>query len=166
MRSAPWHILTLALLVGICDFHGHAFDLFHDDQAYAATGASLQEPSTKPKRSHTSPIRLAPTRFGLTTIQNLRTASAPGWTRLVLDLDSTAHPNRHPQLRAEGLTIEIPNTTLSRSAKAKLAAGEVPKHFVITQNSERSVEVSLPTGSFQSYKMFTLASPNRLVIDV
>jgi N-acetylmuramoyl-L-alanine amidase len=166
MRSALWHILTLALLVGILGLHGHAFDPFHAGQAYAATGAALQEPSTKPKQPHTSPVRLSPGGFGLTTIQNLRTASAPGWTRLVLDLDSKARPNRHPQLQAEGVTIEIPNTTLSRSVRAKLASGKVPKHFVITQNSERSVAVSLLTGSFQSYKMFTLANPNRLVIDV
>jgi N-acetylmuramoyl-L-alanine amidase len=64
------------------------------------------------------------------------------------------------------VTIEIPNTTLSQSVRAKLAGGKVPGHFIISQNSERSVEVSLPTGSFQSYKLLTLANPHRLVIDV
>jgi len=166
MRSALWHILTLALLVGLFGLHGHALDPFHSGKAYAATSTAPQEPLTKPKRSHTSPVRLSPTGLGLTTIQNVRTASAPGWSRLVLDLDSKARPNRQPQLQAEGLTIEIPNTTLSQSVRAKLAAGKVPSHFIITQNSERSVEVSLPTGSFQSYKLLSLANPHRLVIDV
>jgi len=166
MRSALWHILTLALLVGIFDLHEHALDPFHANQAYAATNAAPQEPSTKPKRSHTSPVRLSPTGFGLTTIQNLRTASTPGWSRLVLDLDSKARPNRQPQLQAEGVTIEIPNTTLSQVVRAKLAAGKVPNHFIITQNSERSVDVSLPAGSFKSYKVLTLTNPYRLVIDV
>ncbi|NWF73664.1 MAG: N-acetylmuramoyl-L-alanine amidase [Nitrospirae bacterium] len=166
MRSAIWHILTLALLVGLFDLHQHVSNLLPANQAYAATSAAPQEPSAKAKRSHTSPVRMSPTGFGLTTIQNLRTASAPGWTRLVLDLDSKARPKRQPQLQAEGVTIEIPNTTLSQPVRAKLAAGKVPKHFIITQNSERSVEVSLPAGSFQSYKLLTLANPYRLVIDV
>jgi N-acetylmuramoyl-L-alanine amidase len=109
---------------------------------------------------------MSPTALGLTTIQNLRTASSPGLTRLVLDLDAKARPSKHPQLQAEGITIEIPNATLSQSAKTKLTAGRIAKPFVITQRTERSVEVSLPTGSFKSYKLLTLANPPRLVIDV
>ena len=166
MQSALWRILTLTFLVGLFDLPGHALDLFHAGQAYAATSAARQEPPAKPKRSRTSPVHMSPTALGLTTIQNLRTASSPGWTRLVFDLDAKARPSKHPQLQAEGLTIEIPNTTLSQSVKTKLTAGGITKHFVITQNSERSVEVSLPTGSFKSYKLLTLANPYRLVIDV
>jgi N-acetylmuramoyl-L-alanine amidase len=166
MRSALWHILTLTFLVGLFDLHGHALNPFHAGQACAATSASRQESPAKSKRSRTSRVRLSPPTLGLTTIQNLRTASSPGLTRLVLDLDAKARPSKHPQLRAEGVTIEIPNTTLSPSAKTKLAAGRIAKPFVITQSSERSVEVSLPTGSFQRYKLLTLANPHRLVIDV
>jgi N-acetylmuramoyl-L-alanine amidase len=84
----------------------------------------------------------------------------------VLDLDAKARPNKHPLLQAEGVTIEIPNATLSPSAKKKLTAGRIAKPFIITQTSERSIGVSLPTGSFQSYKLLTLANPHRLVIDV
>ena len=166
MRSALWRILTLTFLVGLFDLSGHALGLFHSGQACAETSAARQEPPAKPKRSRTSPIRMAPTPLGPTTIQNLRTASSPGLTRLVLDLDAKAHPSKHPQLQTEGITIEIPNATLSPSAKTKLASGRIAKPFIITQSSERSVEVSLLTGSFQSYKIFTLANPHRLVIDV
>ena len=91
---------------------------------------------------------------------------SPGLTRLVLDLDAKASPSKHPKLQAEGITIEIPNATLSHSAKTKLTAGKIAKPFIITQSSERSVEVSLPAGSFQRYKLLTLANPHRLVIDV
>ena len=132
----------------------------------AATSAAGQEPPAKPKRSRTSPVHMSPATLGLTTIQNLRTASSPGLTRLVLDLDAKARPSKHPQLQAEGVTIEIPNATLSPSAKTKLAAGKIAKPFIITQRSERTVEVSLPTGSFQSYKVLTLVNPHRIVIDV
>ena len=84
----------------------------------------------------------------------------------MLDLDAKASPSKHPKLQAEGVTIEIPNATLSHSAKTKLTAGKIAKPFIITQSSERSVEVSLPAGSFQRYKLLTLANPHRLVIDV
>ena len=166
MRSALWRILTLTFLVGLFGLSGHALIPFHTGQACAATGTAHQEPPTKPKRSRTSPIRMVPTPLGLTTIQNLRTASSPGLTRLVLDLDTKVRPSKHPQLQAEGVTIEIPNTTLSQAAKTKLTAGRIAKLFIITQSSERSVHVSLLTGSFTSYKWLTLANPPRLVIDV
>ena len=64
-----------------------------------------------------------------------------------------------PVLQAEGVTIEIPNTILCPSAKTKLAAGRIAKPFIITQPSEQSVHISLPTGSFTSYKLLTLANP-------
>ena len=166
MRSATWLILPLTLLVGLFDLPGHALNPFHAGQACAATNAPSQEPPATHKRSRTSRIHLAPTAFSLTTIQNLRTANSPRMTRLVLDLNAKASPSTRPLLQAEGVTIEIPNATLSPSAKTKLAAGKIAKPFIITQPSERSVHVSLPTGSFTSYKLLTLANPPRLVIDV
>jgi N-acetylmuramoyl-L-alanine amidase len=166
MRTALWRILTLTFLVGLFGLSGHTLIPFHAGQAFAATGTAHQESPAKPKRSRISPIRMVPTPLGLTTIQNLRTASSPGLTRLVLDLDTKVRPSKHPQFQAEGVTIEIPNTTLSISAKTKLSAGKLAKPFIITQPSERSVHVSLPTGSFKSYKWLLLADPPRLVIDV
>jgi N-acetylmuramoyl-L-alanine amidase len=64
------------------------------------------------------------------------------------------------------VTIEIPNTTLSPSAKTKLVEGRIAKPFIITQPSDRSVQVLLPTGSFKSYKLLRLTDPPRLVIDI
>jgi N-acetylmuramoyl-L-alanine amidase len=166
MRSAFWRILTLAFLAGLFDLSGHTLALFHIGQAVAAANAAGQEPTGKPKQLRTAPVHLAPIAIGLTTIRNLRTASSPGFTRLVLDLDAKASLNRHPKLQAEGLTIEIPNTTLSPSARRKLNAGRIAKPFIITQSSDRAVEVSLPVGSYQRYTLLSLANPHRLVIDV
>ncbi len=166
MSSVSWRILTIAFLVGLLNLSGYAIGPSDTDQAFAATGAARQESAAKSKRSRTSPIRMAPSALSLTTIQNLRTASSPEAIRLVLDLDAKARPNKHPQLQANGVTIEIPNATLSPSAKTKLAAGKIAGPFIITQSSERSVEISLPAGSFQSYRLFTLANPHRLVVDI
>lgn len=166
MRSALWLIPSLTFLVGLFDLPCLALNLFHPDDAIAATSAASQEPPAKHKRARTSPVHLPPSTLGLTTIQNIRTASSPGLTRLVLDFDAKARANKYPQLKAEGVTIEIPNTILGSSARTKLSSGRIAKPFVITQSSEQSVEVSLPTGSFQRYKLITLANPHRLVIDV
>ena len=162
MRSALWLIPPLAFLVGLFDLPGHALDALGATQAIAATTAPGQESFPKSKRSRTSPIRLTPPGLGPTTIQNFRTANSPNAARLVLDLNAKARPNTHPLLQAEGVTIEIPNTILSSSAKAKLVEGRIAKPFIITQPSERSVHVLLPTGSFKSYKLLTLADPPRL----
>jgi N-acetylmuramoyl-L-alanine amidase len=166
MRSALWRILLLAFLVGFFGLPGYVFDPIHPGHAYAAASADHPESPAKPKPSRNSPVHLSPSALGLMTIQNLRTASSPGLTRLVLDLDLKARLSKHPRLQAEGVTIEIPNATLGPSAKKKLTSGMIAKPFIITQTSERSIKVSLPTGSFQSYKLLTLVNPHRLVIDV
>ena len=88
MRSALWLILPLAFLVGLFDLPGHALNPFHTGRAFAATNAVRQELPAKSKRTHTSPIRLAPSGIGLTTIQNFRTTTSPRMTRLVLDLNA------------------------------------------------------------------------------
>jgi N-acetylmuramoyl-L-alanine amidase len=166
MRSALWRILTIAFLVGLSALPGLTLNPFPPSHAVAATSTDRQEPPAKSKRARTSQVRLAPRGLGLTTIQNLRTATSPGLTRLVLDLNAKARPSNHPLLLAEGVTIKIPNATLSPSVRTKLAAGRIAKPFIITQSSERSVEISLPSGLFRSYKVLTLANPPRLVIDV
>ena len=166
MQSVLWRILTITFLVGLFALPGLTLNPFHPGHAVAATRTARQESPAKSKRSRASQVRLAPPTLDLTTIQNLRTASSPDLTRLVLDLDAKARPSKHTLFKTEGVTIEIPNATLSPSAKTKLTAGRIAKPFIITQRSERSVEVSLPTGSFQSYKLLTLANPHRLVIDV
>ena len=166
MRSVLWRIFTLAFLVGLFGLPGLVLDPFHPIHAAAATNEARQKSPVKPRKSHTSQIRLTPQAPGLATVQDVRTASSPGLTRLVLDLDAKIRPSKQPILQAEGVTIAIPNATLSPSAKAKLASGERSKPFTITQTSEQSIAISLPTGSFQSYKILTLANPHRLVIDV
>jgi len=166
MHSALWRILTLAVLAGLFGLPGHALIPGDCGQAFAATGTVRQDSPPGSNRSRTSQIRLSPRVPGLTTIRNLRTATSPGLTRLVLDLDAKSRPSRTPQLQAEGVTIEIPNATLSHSARSKVESGKLAKPFIITQTTDRSVEVSLPTGSYRSYKLLTLTNPPRLVIDV
>lgn len=131
----------------------------------AADRLGREQPSTS-KRARGSRIGLAPTTLGLLTIQNLRTATSPGVARLVLDLDRRIRTPKRPVPQAEGIVIEIPHATLGKAAQVKLEKGALAKPFVITQVSDNSVSVALPSGTFQSYKLMTLSNPARLVIDV
>ena len=100
------------------------------------------------------------------TIRNLRTAVSADSTRLVLDLDRKTRVRKHFPAKADGVVIEIPYATLSKSAQTKIANGTLAKPFVIRQTSAESVAVSLPHGSFLTYKLLSLTNPPRLVIDV
>ncbi|BCA54183.1 putative N-acetylmuramoyl-L-alanine amidase AmiB [Nitrospira sp. KM1] len=131
-----------------------------------AAGSNGQDQQGKMKRSKGSQVSIAPTTLGLTTIQNLRTAISPGSIRLVLDLDRRTKAPKMPKPQAEGVVIEILNATLAKSAQLKVANGTIEKPFVVTQSSERSVAISLPAGSFQTYRMISLSNPPRLVMDV
>lgn len=101
MRSVLWRIFTLAFLVGLFGLPGLALDPFHPIHAAAATNEARQKSPAKPRKSHTSQIRLTPQAPGLATVQDVRTASSPGLTRLVLDLDAKARPSKQPILQAE-----------------------------------------------------------------
>jgi len=165
MPSAFRLLLTSTLAV-VCLGSLFLIGPLSTENALAATVDSAQEQPKKHKRTRGSHVSLAPTTLGLTTIQNLRTATSPGGTRLVLDLDRRTKVPKNPTFQNDGIVIEIPNSTLGKSAQAKLARGTLAKPFVITQASEHSVSVSLPTGSFQSYKMISLSNPPRLVVDI
>ena len=55
---------------------------------------------------------------------------------------------------------------MSKSAQTKIADGTLEGRFVVRQTSDNSVTVSLPNGSFQTYSLFALSNPPRVVIDV
>ncbi len=116
--------------------------------------------AAKPRRD-VQPASLMPT-----TVRNLRVTVSSEITRLVLDLDRTAHFVETLSKNPGRLTLEIPNARLAPDAKAKVATGEIPDLFTIQQGKPRSVTVSLPTASYRSYKLLTLSNPPRLVIDV
>ncbi|MBA5867336.1 MAG: hypothetical protein GDA67_11660 [Nitrospira sp. CR1.3] len=166
MSLALWRFSVVVVITGLMSLDALRPDFSATSQALAATDHSGREQPSKSKRTRGSRISMAPATLGLTTIQNLRTAASPGVTRLVLDLDRrTRTPNR-PAPQADGIVIEIPNATLGKSAQVKLEKGALAKPFVITQASDNSVSVALPSGTFQSYRLMSLSNPPRLVVDV
>ncbi|HEU4684036.1 MAG TPA: N-acetylmuramoyl-L-alanine amidase [Nitrospira sp.] len=156
-------LITFLLVCSLTATSADFPNLLGADPAWA--GAQPVE-RNKGKSKRGSPISMAPSTLGLTTIQNLRSAMSPGFIRLVLDLDRRTRMPSRPAVQAEGVVIEIPNARLSKSAYEKVAQGKLAKPFVIAQTSDRTVSVSLPSGTFQSYKLTTLSDPPRLVVDV
>lgn len=166
MPSSPWRVLKLILVIGLLCLP--SVSPFSDpfEKAEAAAQDDGRNRPAKSKRSQNSNVGIAPTTMGVATIQNFRTAVAPDSMRLVLDLDRKTRVRKHIPAKADGVVLEIPRATLSKSVQAKIANGKLSSAFIIRQISPDSVAVSLPHGSFQTYTLFSLTDPPRLVIDV
>ncbi len=166
MPMAFRRIVTLVLLLGLFSLQLVPASPFGQGQAEAATTDRQRGATGQAKRSQNAPVSIAPTAMLPAMIENLRSSVSPDSTRLVLDLDRKVRIRKPTGSSGDEIVIEIPNATLSQKAQRKIAAGSLPQPFIIVQPSEHSVSVSLPSGSYETYRMLTLANPPRLVIDV
>lgn len=119
--------------------------------------------STPSKKSRVkgTPASLAPV-----TVMDLRGASSPRQSRLVLDLDRQTDVTEKRVNNPSRVIISLPNASLSQTARTKIDDGTVPVPFIVTQTTPHAVAISLPTASYGSYRQFILSDPPRLVIDV
>ena len=160
MPSALWRAIVSVLLLGLFGLNG----VFWPDALQAASQDQRRDQSSK--RSHQSKVGLAPNTLPLATIQNLRTTFSPDLLRLVLDLDRKTRVKKHLPSQEDGLIVEIPHAALSKSAHIKIVQGKLDGRFIVRQTRNDSVTVTLPNGSFQTYALFSLTNPPRLVVDV
>ena len=166
MPTAFRRIVTLLFLLGLSSLQLVPAFPSGQGQAEAATKDRQRGTTGQAKRSQNAPVSIAPTAMLPAMIENLRSSVSPDSTRLVLDLDRKVRIRKPTGSSGDEIVIEIPNATLSPKAQQKIAAGSLPQPFAIAQASEHSVSVSLPSGSYETYRMLTLANPPRLVIDV
>ena len=166
MPTAFRRIVTLLFLLGLSSLQLVPAFPSGQGQAEAATKDRQRGTTGQAKRSQNAPVSIAPTAMLPAMIENLRSSVSPDSTRLVLDLDRKVKIRKPTGSSGDEIVIEIPNATLSPKAQQKIAAGSLPQPFAIAQASEHSVSVSLPSGSYETYRMLTLANPPRLVIDV
>ena len=166
MPSALWRTIICCLLFGLLSLESRLVDDLVLGKAESASSELRQERSNKSKRHHTSNVSIAPTSLAPAMIQNLRTALSPETHRLVLDLNRNTRVKKHLPSQADGMVLEIPHAIMSQRAQTTIAKGTLGKSFVIKQTENDSIAVSLPLGSFQTYKLFSLTNPPRLVIDV
>ena len=120
----------------------------------------ISTPSKK-SRAKGTPAPLAPI-----TVMDLRGASSPSKSRLVLDLDRQPDVTEKRVNNPSRVVISLPNASLSQTARTKMDDGTVPAPFIVSQTTPQAVAISLPTASYGTYSQFTLSDPPRLVIDV
>ncbi len=162
MPPAFWRATCLIVLLGLFSLDA----VLWLPPVQAASQDLRRDESPSSKSSRRSKVSLAPHTLPPAVIQNLRTAFSPESFRLVLDLDRRARVKKHLPSREAGLVAEIPHAALSKSAQTKIAQGSLDGRFIVRQTSENSVTVALPSGSFQTYALFSLTNPPRLVVDV
>ena len=98
-------------------------------------------------------------------VRNIRTWSSRDATRLVLDL------NKPPTYEVkdadpERIIVQINNTILGKTSRLRVAGGTIPRVFQVNQNHPRVVTIALTRRQLTEYKVFALADPDRLVIDI
>ncbi|MGD9228400.1 MAG: N-acetylmuramoyl-L-alanine amidase [Desulfobacterales bacterium] len=116
-------------------------------------------------------IKTAP--GGMVTVTNLRFWSNPNYTRVVIDADSEASYYHH--LLKKDPTINKPQrlyVDLSNSRLGEHIRKSIPIHDDLLsdaragQYTKDSVRVVVDIKSFETYKIFSLKDPFRIVIDV
>lgn len=162
MPPALWRVMTVVVLLGLFSLDGVQWL----PPVEAASKDQRRDHSPSSKRSRNSKVSIAPTTLPPAVIQNVRTAFSPDLSRLVLDLNRKTRVKKHLPSKEDGLVVEIPHAALSKSAQLKIAQGTLDGRFVVRQTPDASVTVTLPNGSFETYALFSLTNPPRLVVDV
>lgn len=99
-------------------------------------------------------------------IRDLRTWSTPDGTRLVLDLNHKVFFTETHLRNPDRVVIEVTNAILGKSSRQRVSGGTIPQSFQIAQSRPRVVTITLARNQGSRYKAFTLADPDRLVIDM
>jgi len=103
---------------------------------------------------------------GPSTIQDIRITAYPEYTRLVFDLQRQVTFTQHREKNPNRLIIQLQNSFLGKTAKARLTEGSLPGEVTITQTASHSVAVSLDLEVLGDYKLLPLQKPSRLVVDL
>lgn len=166
MPQAFRRIILLLLILELFSLRGVMVPSFESEEALAAAKDHRATSPSHRKRSQNAPVSIASSSKFPALIKNIRTSVSPGSTRLVLDLDRQIRIRKPSASSGDEVIIELSNASLSQQAQKKVSSGSLPHPFIISHASEGSVSVSLPSGSYETYRLFTLANPPRLVIDV
>lgn len=127
--------------------------------------SAVEEPASVPG-VHEVKARARSSSTKLVIVRNLRSTTSPQFSRLVLDL---TRPVEFVERRESGgalILIEVDRAILGKSARARLTGGKIPRYFTITQVGSSRVTITLQDRHIKSYKVFTLSSPDRLVMDI
>ena len=99
-------------------------------------------------------------------VRDLRSWSTAEGTRLVLDLNHKASFSETHLRNPDRVVIEVNNAILGKSSRSRVSGGTIPRLFQIAQSRPRLITITLSKTQGSRYKAFTLANPDRLVIDI
>jgi N-acetylmuramoyl-L-alanine amidase len=107
------------------------------------------------------------------TVKGLRHWSNPSYTRIVIDADAES-PYQHRLLKRDPsinkpqrLYIDLSNSRLGENIKKVVPINDnLLSNVRAGQHSEKTVRVVVDIKSFETYKIFSLRNPFRIVIDV
>jgi N-acetylmuramoyl-L-alanine amidase len=113
---------------------------------------------------------------GLGDVRDVRTWSYPDYTRVVVELDRTVQLRaeelvRLPADRAAGrpdrLYIDVPGIWVGRRFESGLPVGDgLLEALRLGQNTLRNTRLVIDLERYDHHRLFTLASPPRIVVDV
>jgi len=101
------------------------------------------------------------------TVQNIRYWSSERYTRVVIDVDSPARFTQNHLSNPDRLYFNLEGCILPKEIITSLPIGNnILKGARAAQFDKNTVRVVLDLGSFESFNVFTLEDPYRIVIDV
>lgn len=99
-------------------------------------------------------------------VRDLRTWSTAEGTRLVLDLNHMPSFSETQLRNPDRVVIEVSNAILGKASRQRVSGGTIPQSFQVAQSRPRVVTITLLRNQNSRYKVFSLANPDRLVIDL
>jgi N-acetylmuramoyl-L-alanine amidase len=134
---------------------------------------ALSEPAAPPPETVAQPATAAPGEEGLAVVQDLRHWSNPNYTRVVVYVDrETDFTHRllkkDPTLdKPPRLYVDLSNSTLGGSKQKTVPINDdLLSDARAARYTLDSVRVVVDIKSFETYKVFSLRDPFRIVIDV
>ena len=150
---------------------------FEDAQAIAKSDPIAEKIKTSEKKKESSKnitVRAAKTvPDGMITVTNLRFWSNPNYTRVVIDADREASYYHHllkrdPSInKPQRLYVDLSNSRLGEHIRKSIPIhDDLLSDARAGQYTPDSVRVVVDIKSFDTYKIFSLKDPFRIVIDV
>ena len=98
------------------------------------------------------------------TVNNVRHHAHKKFTRIVLDVTGRVKIKENKNGRKA--KISLTNVTLSQHARQAIKGKAFPRAIVIAQGDSRTVSIVLDLQALRTYKVLTLARPDRVVVDL
>ena len=137
------------------------------------SSGSTELPESKLRKSSPAPGKLRDEGTGLAVVQQLQYWSDPSYTRVVIHADQEVGYNHHllrkdPELnKPPRLYVDLGNSTIDDGLQTNIPINDdLLSHARAARYTPDSVRVVVDIKSFDSYNVFSLRDPFRIVIDV